>query len=189
MLANNFTLVDIIAAALILIGALQGLFRGLSGEMARLLGAICAFVAGALLHEPVGEWVASYTRLEDQEARMLTYIVTVLAALILWALFHKLIKKLLQLVLSVGFDRVAGVPAGMLRMTALVGIVCIAIHIWPQAPFKEHVGMESFFGRQAIRLVPAVQRQLEAHNVHLQPESATKPSEHDPNHQEREVEP
>ena len=181
MLFEHFTMVDVIALAFILIGAVQGLFRGLSGEMARLLGAICAFVGGAILHEPVGEWIATYTRLEAQGARTLTYVVTVILALILWALFHKMIKKLLQLVLNTGFDKTAGVPAGMLRMIAFVGIAFIAIHIM-QAPFKDHVGVDSFFGRQAIRLVPAVQRQLDIHDVnfprHFGP-ATDKPSDHE----------
>ncbi len=169
MIPEPFTTVDMIVIAWITIGAIQGLFRGLSGEMARLLGAICAFVAGAILHEPLGEWIAAYTRLDDKDGRILTYAVTVILALILWALFHKMIKKLLQFVLTTGFDKTAGVPAGMLRMTALAGIAFIAIHI-VQAPFKDHVGQDSFFGRQAIRLVPAVQRQLDAHNLSLQRE-------------------
>ncbi len=169
MLSGNVTIVDLIASILIIIGGVQGLIRGLSGEMAHLLGAICAFVGGALIHEPVGDWIASYTRLDDQGGRILTYIVTVILFLILWACFRRIIKKLLQLVLSVGFDKTAGLPAGMLRMATFVGIVFIAIHIW-QAPFLEHVGEESFFGRQAIKLVPAVQRQLDAHNLNLQRE-------------------
>ena len=166
MQPEAFTLVDFIVLALILFGAVQGLFRGLSGEMARVLGAVCAFVGGAILHEPVGEWIAQYTRLENQEARIFTYVVTVILALVLFALFHRIIKKLLQVALGAGFDKCAGIPAGMLRVTALIGTIFIAIHII-QAPFKDRVGKESFFGRQAIRLVPAVQRQLEAHDVNF----------------------
>jgi len=167
MLPPNLTIIDAIAVILIAIGAVQGLLRGLSGEMARLLGALCAFVAGALLHEPLGEGVAAYTRLSDQQARMLTYVFTVLAALLLWTLFHKLFRKLIRLALSAGFDKAAGIPAGMLRMTALVGIVFIAMNIWPNAPGKAHFGEISFFGRHAIRLVPAVQREMEARNFTL----------------------
>ncbi len=187
MLPGNFTIVDLIASIVIIIGGVQGLIRGLSGEMAHLLGAICAFVGGALLHEPVGNWIATYTRLDDQGGRILTYIVTVILFLILWACFRRIIKKLLQLVVTVGFDKTAGVPAGMLRMAAIVGIVFIAIHIW-QAPFQEHVGEESFFGRQAIKLVPAVQRQLDAHNLNLQRENRAE-ERIGPQHHEEEVEP
>ena len=167
MAPGNFNTVDLIAALFISVGAVQGLIRGLSGEMARLLGALCAFVAGALLHEPVGAWIASHTRLEDRQAQMLTYSATVITALILWALLHRLIQKLIQLALTKGFDKTAGIPAGMLRMTAFVGIVLIAFQIWPQAPFKEQTGNESFFGRRAMQLVPAVEQQLDAHNVQL----------------------
>ena len=168
MLPDNFTVVDAIASILIIIGGAQGFIRGLSGELARLLGAVCAFVAGALLHEPIGTWIAAHTRLADQTAHILTYTVTVLSALILWNLLHKLLKKCLLLLVSVKFDKAAGVIAGMIRMTTLIGIIFIAMHIWPQAPFKEHVGTASFFGRQAIRLVPAVQQKLDDHNINLQ---------------------
>jgi len=179
MLSAHFTLLDWIALVFIVGGAIQGFFRGLSGEMARLLGAICAFVAGALLHEPLGNIVAGHTRLIDQEARILTYIITVIAALILWALFQRLIRKLLRLILSTGFDKVTGVPAGMLRMTTLVAIVFIAMNLWPQAPLQKHFGTASFFGRQAIRLVPALKRELERRNLppHNAPENATPPQQ------------
>ncbi len=183
MSPSSFTTLDLIVVVCVAIGALQGLFRGLSGEMARLLGAVCAFVGGALLHEPVGEWVASYTRLIDQQARIATYLVTVVATLILWALFHRLIKKLLQLVLNPRFDKITGVPAGMLRMTALVAVVCLAILIWPHAPFKAYVGTDSFFGRQIVRLVPAVQQQLEDNQINL-PSRSENAAEIDENGQE-----
>ena len=167
MQPQTFAIVDAIALGCIIGGAIQGFLRGLSGEMARVLGAICAFVAGALLHEPVGEWIATYTRLESPHARTLTYGVTVLTALLLWALFHKLIRSLLQLVLRAEFDKFAGIPAGIIRMATFVGIVLIAIHIAPWAPFKQHVGETTVSGRIAIRLVPAVERQLHAHKLQI----------------------
>jgi uncharacterized membrane protein required for colicin V production len=165
MLPASLTTVDSIAIIFILAGGLQGLLRGLSGETARLLGALCAFVAGALLHEPLGDLVVDYTRLVDHEARILTYVLTVLTALLIWALLHKIIKRLLQLVLSKGFDKLAGIPAGMLRTTALVGILFIGMNIWPDLPLAGHFGPQTLFGHYAIRCVPAVQRQLQEHHL------------------------
>ncbi|MFU8779726.1 MAG: CvpA family protein [Kiritimatiellia bacterium] len=189
MLPQSLTTVDAIVIALIAIGAVQGLLRGLSGEMARLLGALCAFVAGALLHEPLGLWVANYTRLVDQQARTFTYVLTVILALVLWAFFHKIIRKMIQMILSTGFDKSAGVPAGMLRMTTWTGIIFIIMNIWPNIPLKEQFNENSFFGRQFIRLVPAVQRQMEAMNVTIPENNATRENPADDQHTQEEIAP
>jgi uncharacterized membrane protein required for colicin V production len=167
MLPASLTTVDAIVLTLIALGALQGFLRGLSGEMARLLGALCAFVVAAIVHEPLGLWVADYTRLVDQQARTFTYIATAVLAIALWALFNKLIRTTLRLILAPEFDKAVGVPAGMLRMTAWTGLIFITMNIWPGMPGKQHFNEHTLFGRLFIRLVPAVKRQIETMNLPL----------------------
>jgi uncharacterized membrane protein required for colicin V production len=157
------TTVDIIVLACILLGAVQGLFRRLSGEMARLIGTICAFILGTVLHQPLGQWIANHTRLIDQEAKTATYILTVIVALIFWIFFHRMIKKLLQMIVSAKFDMIAGIIAGATRVLILAMIIFIAINMWPDLPMKDHFGETSLFGKWAIALTPTVQEHMEKH--------------------------
>jgi uncharacterized membrane protein required for colicin V production len=161
----SLTTLDIVVLVFIALGALQGYFRRLSGEMARLIGTICAFVLGTLLHEPLGQWIASETRLVDREAETATYVLTVIAALVFWIFFHRIIKKLLQVIISAEFDKFAGTLAGTIRVTILALIIFVTVNMWPNLPLKEHFGDNSFFGRCAIAITPTIQEQIEKHQI------------------------
>ena len=153
--------IDAIALLLIILGGVQGLLRGLSGELALLLGALLAWITGVMLYEPLGNLVAQHTRLDSDQARIFTFLATAIAALILLLLFQKIIKGLISAILSKGFDRLAGLPAGLLRMTALVSIVFIAVRLTPDSIFRDFFGPPSLFGKLADRFVPTARQKWE----------------------------
>ncbi len=157
----SLSVVDIAALILIGVGGIQGFFRGFSGELARLIGTIIAFVAGTLLHEPVGQWVAASTRLEERPAQTLAFIATIIAAIVIMILVRILLKKVIKLVFAEGFDKSAGVLAGLLRMSVLVCILFIVMNMVPVAYLNQHFGEESVVGRFMIRYVPTVEKTLE----------------------------
>lgn len=184
----TLTTLDIIVMLFILLGALQGFFRRLSGEMARLIGTICAFILGTILHEPLGQWIADNTRLVNQEAQTATYVLTVVTALIFWIFFHRIIKKLLQMIVSAKFDIFAGIIAGAARMTLLALMVFVAINMWPDFPMKDKFGEKSFFGRRAIAITPTIEEQIEKRQIE-KPFEQNKDLEEDENTQPKEEHP
>ncbi len=155
------TWVDMIALALIGVGGVQGFFRGLSGELARLFGVVIAFVTGTLLHEPVGLWVSGSTRLEPRPAQALAFIATVVLALVIMIVVRILLKKAIKLVFAEGFDKTAGVLAGLLRMSVFVCIFFVIMNMVPVKSLNEHFGENSAVGGFMIRYVPTVERTLE----------------------------
>jgi membrane protein required for colicin V production len=157
----SLSVVDIAALILIGIGGIQGFFRGFSGELARLLGTVIAFIAGTLLHEPLGQWVTANTRLEERPAQTLAFVATVLVAIVIMILMRMLLKKMITLVFAGGFDKSVGVLAGLLRMSVLVCIVFIIMNMVPVAFLNKHFGEESVVGRFMIRYVPTVEKTLE----------------------------
>lgn len=153
-------LVDIIALAAIAIGGIQGFFRGLSGELARLVGALLAFLAGTLLHEPVGRWVSDHTRIEAQPAKVLAFIATVVIAIAIMILIRILLRKIIKLVFAEGFDKLAGVVAGLLRMGVLTCLFFIAMNMVPSEALNRRFGHESAFGSLVVRYVPLAEQAL-----------------------------
>ena len=183
MLPTAFSTLDIVVVFLVALAGLQGLFRGLSGELARMLGALLAFIAGTMLHEPFSTLVANHTRVEEQEARILTFTLTVFASLILLAFFHKLIRRMIALMFSKGFDKLAGVPAGMLRMCALLACLFVALNLLPPFPRQEFFGSRSYFGSRIVPLIPSIRQKLEEAGVPgIPPADRTDPERREGSH-------
>ncbi len=155
------SVVDIVALALIAVGGIQGFFRGLSGELARLAGAVIAFAGGTLLHEPVGQWVSTHTRLEARPAQTLAFVATVIIAVLIMIVARMLLKKVIQGVFAPGFDKTAGVLAGLLRMSIFTCIFFIIMNMVPVEFLNRHFGEESVVGSFMVRYVPTVERTLE----------------------------
>jgi uncharacterized membrane protein required for colicin V production len=153
--------VDIAALALIGIGCIQGYFRGLSGELARLIGTVIAFMAGVSLNEPVGEWILENTRLEDQAAHAVAFIATVFLCIVIMLILRVVIKKMIKVVFAERFDKTVGIFAGMLRMVVVVCIIFICMNLIPHEYLNLHFGEESVIGRVVVQYVPSIRDTLE----------------------------
>ena len=157
----ELNLVDIAALILILVGGLQGFFRGLSGELARLIGTIIAFATGVALHDPVGTWILENTRLEDQSAHAVAFIATVVLAIVIMIVLRLLLKRIIKVVFAEGFDKGMGVGAGLLRMATVVCIIFLVMNLIPHDYLNRHFGEESAIGNIVVRYVPRVRETLE----------------------------
>ena len=172
----TLNVVDIVALGLIVIGGIQGFFRGLSGELARLIGSIIAFVAGVSLHGPVGEWVLQNTRLENQTAHALAFVATVVLAVLIMLELRLVIKRLIKVVFADGFDKTMGIIAGLARMSVIVCIIFLAMNLIPHDYLNRHFGEESAIGSVVVRYVPTVRETLEGANI----PTPGKPAEENP---------
>ena len=161
----TLNLVDICAIGLIAIGGIQGFFRGLSGELARLIGAILAFLAGVSLHGPVGEWILKNTRLEDQTAHAVAFVATIVLAVLIMLTLRLIIKRLIKVVFAEGFDKAMGVFAGLARMSVVVCIIVMVMNLIPHEYLNRHFGEESAIGSVVVRYVPTVRETLERADI------------------------
>jgi len=154
-------LVDIVALGLIAIGGVQGLFRGLSGELARLIATVLAFVAGVSLHGAVGEWIQAHTRLADQSAHAVAFVATVVLAVLIMLSIRLVVKRLIKVVFADGVDKAMGVLAGLARMSVAVCIIFLIMNLIPHDYLNRHFGEESAIGSVVVRYVPTVRETLE----------------------------
>jgi len=151
----DLNLVDVIAFGVVALGMVQGYFRGFSGEIARLVGLVAAFVLGLRFYQPLGEWVFAYTRLAGQPARALAFLVTVGVATLCMLIVRKTLKRIIQVAIEKGPDRVGGVLVGAVRAGIVVLIVFLALNLWPNEYLNRTFGCESLIGRGIHRLFPA----------------------------------
>ena len=161
----QLSLVDMIAILLVVIGGIQGFFRGLSGEIARLIGAILAFLAGIWLRQPVSVWIVENTRLEDRAATATAFTATVIIAFIIMLILRMVIKRLVKVVFAEGFDRSTGVIAGLLRMSIIVFIIFLCMNMIPHDYLNRVLGEESAIGRVVVKYVPMVRDVLKDNNL------------------------
>ena len=118
--------VDYLLAAVFLLSALMGLFRGLVKEALSLVGWIlavwCAWVFGAAVAERIPS-IADDSIIELWISRMFVLI----AVLILMGLISRFISHLVHQTGLSGTDRMVGMVFGMARGVVLVGLVVLML--------------------------------------------------------------
>jgi len=114
--------VDFAVAAIVLLSALVGIWRGLIHELMAILGWPFAFVLCNLFSEQLSPLVP----LKHEVARYVgAYAVVFIAALIVWSILTRLLVKMLKAVGSGWSDRVLGGLFGVLR-----GGLIILVLVW-----------------------------------------------------------
>jgi uncharacterized membrane protein required for colicin V production len=158
---HNLNTVDIIALVLLAVGAFQGLRRGLSGELARLVGVVIAFLAGVRFHEPVAAWCIEHTRLDYWPARTLAFTLTIAVGMAVMILVRLVLGRVIQIVIAEGLNRLGGILAGTVRSAVMILVVFLVVNMLTPDSFLGHAfGDDSAIGRVVRRYVPLVRDRL-----------------------------
>jgi uncharacterized membrane protein required for colicin V production len=153
---NHFPAISVIdIAALIIIGVnlIIGLRRGLSGELAGLIGTIAAFGLGAYFLAPFGAWLQDHTRLGERPAQALAFISVAVGVIVVMILLRLLLGKLMKISFEPTIDKVGGFTSGLIRSCVLVLIIVVAIQMCPNDYLNRKVGEESVVGRAVVKYV------------------------------------
>ena len=122
---------DILSAAVLTIGALVGLFRGLSGELARIAALVASGAVGWSTAGPwrrmCGAWFGNST-----VGISVATLVGVLAVSFLagW-LVRKLVDKGLRVLIPQPANAILGLVAGLSSLFLLVAAICYLLHQIP----------------------------------------------------------
>lgn len=154
-------IVDLVALAFILLSTIMGYVRGLSGEVARLVGVVAAFVIGVLTYDPVASWLTVYSRLPERGARALAFAAIVLTAILSMFALRFVCKHAVRVVIDESFDKKGGMMAGALHSSLLVLMVFVALNMWPNKDLNRRFGQESAIGRLTLRMMPMLREQVE----------------------------
>lgn len=146
--------IDCIALIVLLIGAIRGGFRGLSGEVARICGLGASVGVGLFC----AGWVGGLMQDWLPKAHILRGTLTVIALITLSALIGCMVKyildKSLRLIVDQPANAVLGIIAGGLRALVLVIAVYFLASFVAYGVFGEAMFKDSKLGRH---LKPAVQ--------------------------------
>jgi uncharacterized membrane protein required for colicin V production len=154
------SLVDIIAFAVISLGALHGYWRGLTVELSRVVSVAVALVSAILMLDPLGAWLAGHTRLAAPQARAVAFGAAAAAAFAVMILARYLLRRILKIIVEPRADKLGGLIAGTVRSSIYVLIAFALLNLWPHDYLNRVFGEESVVGTVVLRCLPVVREEL-----------------------------
>ena len=144
---SMFNAVDAVAAVLLAVGIFTGMRRGLSGELARLIGAGVSLYAGWFFYQPAGQYLFKVTRLSSQGASALAFVLVIVGAGVLMILLRLVLRHIMEFTFKGPIERVGGALAGLLRSAVVVTAAILVLSLWPHEYLHRVFAEDSFCGR------------------------------------------
>ena len=148
------SIVDIVTLAVIAVGALMGLIRGLSGELARLVSTIAALLIGLRFYRPISKWASDSTRLTGDSALALGFVVIIIAVIVIMVLIRIIMKRMLKVVIEGGVERIGGLIAGVISTSVTVFMCFVILNLMPNSYLKRKFGEETIVGTVVRNTMP-----------------------------------
>jgi uncharacterized membrane protein required for colicin V production len=167
--------VDIVALMIICVNLIIGLSRGLSGELAGLVGTAAAFGLGIFFQTPFSSWLQDHTRLQGRSAQAVAFISTAIAVIIIAILLRLILRKIMKITFEPTVDKVGGLISGFIRSSILVLIIFVAVNMCPHEYLNRKFGEESMIGRLVIEhITPRLERSQKVEDLKTDAVSAIK---------------
>lgn len=150
-----FTTLDIILAGLLLVGLLRGSARGLSGELAGLIGIAVAGFAGWHLYAPLGKYLDDTTRMSALQADTVAFLIIIVGALIvLWAV-SMVLKHIMEFAFKGALERFGGALIGFTRYAVILAVILLVVSQFASDERRRQITQDSLIGRHTMeRIIP-----------------------------------
>lgn len=122
--------IDIIIAAMLLIGLISGLRDGLVKQIAGLAGLIGGLLLGRAFYMPVGELLIDTFGMSVQVAQVTAFILILIIIPLLFSFAGWLVSKLLKAISLGWVNRLLGGIVGILKFALLAGIIITCIEFF-----------------------------------------------------------
>lgn len=142
-----YNAVDIAALILILLGALQGLRRGLSGELASVFSVVVAFFAAWKFYAPIGAYIAGHTRMSEPLANAFAFALCIVAGLLVMYSLGLLLQTIFVFTFKGKIERIGGALCGTVRLTLTACAAIFVLGLLPSEFLQRHFADESAVGR------------------------------------------
>jgi len=159
--------VDVVVVALIIFGGLQGLRRGLSGELARVIGTVITVWAGWVFYQPLGDKIYSTTRLSATQARAGSFVLILIGGFVLLLLLRMLLHQIIEFTFKGKLERMGGILAGTTRATLVMLALVFLCSLWPHEYIHQMVAVDSFTGRFVNAYIPDIYEDIAEHYPQL----------------------
>ena len=122
---------DILVAAALAIGGLVGLFRGFSGELARIAALVASALAGWSAAGPwrrmCGQWLDG----SPVGTGVMTLVGVLAVSIVAGSLVRRIVDKGLRVLIPQPANGVLGLAAGLASLFLLVSALCYLLHLVP----------------------------------------------------------
>jgi uncharacterized membrane protein required for colicin V production len=153
--------VDFGVLAILLLGTIIGFRRGLSGEIARFIGTIAAFCLGMYFYRPFGEWFVTHTRLEEEPANVMAFVLIVSVVLLITLVVRLILRSIMKISFEGNIEKVGGCIAGFIRALLLALVILVTMNMWPNDYLNRIFGKESIAGSVVVKYIPVIKKQVE----------------------------
>lgn len=159
---TTFNWVDWLFIAVLLYGAAMGAVRGLSHELATLVGMVVAVIVTRLFYEPVSFWICERWGWNEGVTRLFAVVALVLLALYGMRLLRIALGAMMTFAFKGLVERLGGLIAGFVRHGVVFLVLLLAASFVPWSGLQRAVMIDSTVGRQALPLLVAKYNELAA---------------------------
>ena len=145
--------VDWLFAAVLLYGAAMGAVRGLSHELATLIGMVVAVIVTRLFYEPVSFWICDKWGWNEEITRLAAVVALALLTLYGMRLLRLALGALMTFAFKGPVERIGGLLAGFVRLGATFLVLLLAASFVPSAWLQRAVMYDSRIGPAVLPLL------------------------------------
>lgn len=153
-------LTDYILIGLILIGALQGLKRGLSGELARVFCFILSLGAGWYFYEPLGTFIRNHTRLDGKGSQLSGFLIIIVSVIALFWIGLAILRSVLDFAFKGRIEKWGGLLIGVARMSLWITTALLAVTVWGNTSLYRVMIQESTIGQSFNETVVPLYKEM-----------------------------
>jgi len=150
----RFNWIDAIVAVFVIRGMVIGHRRGLSGELIRFLGIVCALYLSFKFYEQGADRLIQRISLNRNVATGLSFAGIFLAVLLFFYMVNQTVHRVTQLPAIAALDKAGGTILGGAKALLFACVALILLALVRVEAVSSAVSQNSFFGQLAIYHVP-----------------------------------
>ncbi len=151
---RNINWVDLLVVIVLIRSSYVGFTKGISWELFRLIGIICALVGAIYFYETSSQLVSDYVPLIYPFANLITFTFLYLLIFFISKVLNGLIGKIIKIEFLSAFERVGGFFIGVLRGGILLSFLLISLLLTPLPYFEKSIKERSRTGQTVSVIAP-----------------------------------
>ena len=149
---------DAVVVVVVGYGVWSGIRRGLTGEIVGIIGLVLTVGLAVWGYERMGTWLHGLTGWAMEVSEFVGFISIAVGMYLITCAVRLLLRRRSkqQRPLAAAVESVGGAIIGLLRMTAVMAAVTVALCLTRSELWHEQLGQKSRFGSVVVHLVPDI---------------------------------
>jgi len=120
--------IDIVFGVILILGAIQGLRKGLFVELASLVGLIAGIFGAIYFSHFVGDWLVDKTSWSEQIINLSAFAITFIIIVVAVSMAGKLLTKIADFAMLGVINKIAGAAFAVLKYAFLLSVVIMFLN-------------------------------------------------------------